>query len=118
MDESFYHTPVMLGEIMNALRVRREQLRVVDYATGKKYAADILVGVALLPAYRVTELLVGDDPIGEQNFPNKMIVQQSPPLLLSYLTSAAVSICNPTITPLLRWFFVIFSRFYSPSIRA
>lgn len=24
MDESFYHTPVMLGEIMNALRVRRD----------------------------------------------------------------------------------------------
>lgn len=26
MDESFYHTPVMLGEIMNALRVRRDRI--------------------------------------------------------------------------------------------
>ena len=48
---------------VQALRVSRKQLCVVDETTRQKNVADVLVGVALLPAESVAKLLVGDNTV-------------------------------------------------------
>ena len=79
-DELFFHK-----SDIEPLRVSREQLCLVDDAARQKNVADILVGVTPLPAYSIAQLIIGDDLICEQNFPNQMIVQAMPSLVLMIL---------------------------------
>ena len=60
---SLDHKVLLDERHVQALRVSRKQLCVVDETTRQKNVADVLVGVALLPAESVAKLLVGDNTV-------------------------------------------------------
>ena len=64
---------------IQSLRVSGEKLRIVDESARQQNVADVLVGMTLLPAESVAQLLVGDNPVCEQYFPDKMFFQTTPP---------------------------------------